>query len=64
MDKVHRMTLQCADKDCRTRIRIGRFLYDPVFKRGPLVFCPLCGGRASTNTDVDESYWETLAENL
>jgi hypothetical protein len=55
------MTLSCTSADCLTKVRIGRFLKNPVTRIGAFAFCPVCGGRASAHTDTDETYWETLA---
>ena len=60
---VHMLTLQCREKDCLAKLRIGRFLYLPSTRVGAMKFCPICGGEAFALTDNDESYMETLADS-
>lgn len=61
--QVRMLTLSCLQKDCLTKLRIGRFIYRPTTRVGTLQFCPVCGGKAQAHTDTDETYWETLANS-
>jgi hypothetical protein len=63
MSNVHMMTSYCSNKECMARIRVGRILNKPALTVGSFQYCALCGSKALTMADQDETYWEVLAES-
>ena len=56
------LTLECSNKMCGAKIRIGRILNFPYRQVGTFKFCPMCGSAATSfGHDVEENYWEAMA---
>lgn len=62
MKDVTFLTLKCINKDCLLNVRVGRLLNRPALAIGSFMFCPLCGSKAYTTQDHEETYWEEIAK--
>lgn len=59
---LNAITLACTNKQCMLRVRIGRIINKPSLRVGMFEYCPLCGSNnAKVHQDMDESYWDALA---
>lgn len=62
-DNLNMLTLSCQNKECMLRIRVGRIISKPALRIGAFTFCPLCGSKAASGQDMEESYWESIAQS-